>query len=188
MGTWVISFVGFAALYGTALSLVLLGALALAGRFPGWRVLPLLVLTLSFVFLTMHPFPDPDTLICPVPTATPQLMPGGFFQIAPILRGVDASLREWLTNLTIVATAMNFVVCLFIGLAFARLTPGLGKAALFGAGLTLFVELTQLTGLWGIYPCAYRQFNVDDLIMNLLGVLVGAALFRRVRNRSERAP
>ena len=39
--------------------------------------------------------------------------------------------------------------------------------------LSLFFEITQLTGLYGIYPRAYRIFDVDDLIVNTLGGLVG---------------
>lgn len=39
--------------------------------------------------------------------------------------------------------------------------------------LSLFFELTQLTGLYFIYPNAYRLFDVDDLIINTLGGVVG---------------
>ncbi len=39
--------------------------------------------------------------------------------------------------------------------------------------LSLFFELTQLTGLYFIYPHPYRFFDVDDLIMNTLGGTMG---------------
>lgn len=39
--------------------------------------------------------------------------------------------------------------------------------------LSLFFELTQLSGLYGIYPRPYRLFDVDDLIINTLGGLFG---------------
>lgn len=42
--------------------------------------------------------------------------------------------------------------------------------------LSLFFELTQLTGLYGIYPRAYRLFDIDDLIINTLGGLLGYAI------------
>ncbi len=35
--------------------------------------------------------------------------------------------------------------------------------------LSLFFELTQVTGLYGIYNCAYRLFDIDDLFLNTLG-------------------
>lgn len=39
--------------------------------------------------------------------------------------------------------------------------------------LSLFFELTQLSGLYGIYPRPYRLFDVDDLILNTIGGLLG---------------
>src|SRR5699024_6230157 len=48
----------------------------------------------------------------------------------------------------------------------------------FGLGflLSLFYEVTQLTGIYGIYNCPYRIFDVDDLILNSTGALVGFLL------------
>ncbi|MFJ7921806.1 VanZ family protein [Lysinibacillus fusiformis] len=39
--------------------------------------------------------------------------------------------------------------------------------------LTLFYEITQRTGIYGIFNCAYRIFDVDDLLLNSVGALVG---------------
>jgi len=39
--------------------------------------------------------------------------------------------------------------------------------------LSLFFELTQLSGLYFIYPSPYRLFDVDDLLMNTLGGVLG---------------
>ena len=39
--------------------------------------------------------------------------------------------------------------------------------------LSLFFELTQLSGLYFIYPRGYRLFDVDDLIANTLGGVTG---------------
>ena len=39
--------------------------------------------------------------------------------------------------------------------------------------LSLFFEITQFTGLYGIYPRPYRLFDVDDLILNTAGGLFG---------------
>ena len=47
------------------------------------------------------------------------------------------------------------------------------KTLLFSFGLSLFFELTQLSGLYGIYPYAYRFFDVDDLIANTVGGVAG---------------
>lgn len=48
--------------------------------------------------------------------------------------------------------------------------------------LTLFFELTQLTGLYFIYPRSYRIFDVDDLFLNTMGGLLGygfGSIFKR---------
>lgn len=42
--------------------------------------------------------------------------------------------------------------------------------------LSLFFELTQLTGDYGIYPRSYRLFDVDDLLLNTTGGFVGFGL------------
>ena len=39
--------------------------------------------------------------------------------------------------------------------------------------LSLFFELTQLSGLYFIYPAPYRLFDVDDLILNTTGGALG---------------
>ena len=44
---------------------------------------------------------------------------------------------------------------------------------IFSFGYSLFFELTQLSGLYGIYPYPYRFFEVDDLICNTLGGMLG---------------
>lgn len=40
-------------------------------------------------------------------------------------------------------------------------------------GLSLVFELTQLSGLFGLYPRPYRLADVDDLMTNTLGGMVG---------------
>ena len=47
------------------------------------------------------------------------------------------------------------------------------KTLLFSFLLSLFFEITQLTGLYFIYPRPYRLFDVDDLLLNTLGGILG---------------
>lgn len=68
------------------------------------------------------------------------------------------------------------------------------KAMGFTFLLTLFYEVTQVTGIYGIYNCAYRIFDVDDLLLNTGGGLLGffvapavLALFPSRQNINERA-
>ena len=43
------------------------------------------------------------------------------------------------------------------------------KTLILSFCLSLFFELTQLSGLYFIYPRSYRLFDVDDLLANTLG-------------------
>lgn len=49
----------------------------------------------------------------------------------------------------------------------------LKKTMFYSFCYTLFFELTQLTGLYFIYPRGYRVFDVDDLLLNTLGGVIG---------------
>lgn len=49
----------------------------------------------------------------------------------------------------------------------------LKKCVFYSFCLSLFFEITQLSGLYGIYSRGYRLFDVDDLILNTLGGLIG---------------
>lgn len=49
----------------------------------------------------------------------------------------------------------------------------LKKTILITFSVSLFFELTQLSGLYGFYNAPYRVFDVDDLMMNTLGGYLG---------------
>lgn len=50
------------------------------------------------------------------------------------------------------------------------------KTVLLTFLLSLFFEVTQVTGLYFIYPRAYRLFDFDDLMLNTLGGMLGYAV------------
>ena len=59
----------------------------------------------------------------------------------------------------------------------------LKQTLLYSFLLSLFFELTQLSALYGIYPGPYRLADVEDLICNSLGGLLGyqtASLFLKI--------
>ena len=49
-------------------------------------------------------------------------------------------------------------------------------ATVSGAGVSILLELTQGTGLWYVYPCAYRVADIDDIILNTTGAFIGAVI------------
>jgi len=182
------------ALAGTGLAFLLLRA-ATSGRADGWRPQArharVIGLVAFFLILTQHPFPDRDTLDCSQGGAQPILQPFATLSRFALLWERGGGLRPWLGDKMVQASTMNFVLCLLIGLAIARHLRGrlvVLQAFLCGAALSLTAELLQLTAFLGFYPCPYRQFEVDDLILNISGVMAGVALARLLWNRSRRLP
>lgn len=80
-----------------------------------------------------------------------------------------------------VLTQRSFLQAFFNGILLFPLGVYLGyyfkkpflKAVLLAFGVSLFFEITQLTGLYGIYKTPYRLFDVDDLFLNTLGGVLG---------------
>ncbi len=57
------------------------------------------------------------------------------------------------------------------------------KAILVSFAVTAFIEIGQLTGLFFIFKGSYRLFDVDDLMLNTLGSLLGYFGIRRAEGR-----
>jgi hypothetical protein len=196
-----------AATFG-AVATLLLGTLGVAaGLRLRVQLVALSFATLFFLGLTQLPLPDPALLKtrCPLIGAQPNWLP--FYTVDQVYQEWRAYLlhphmlplhvlslgpgtvegrltqQGWQTVLRegwTLPAGLNFLVCLPIG---ALLFPYVRRVrAVVGAGfaLSLAVELTQLTGTWGFYPCAYRKFDMDDLVLNTLGVALGFALARRL--------
>jgi hypothetical protein len=88
--------------------------------------------------------------------------------------------------------ALNVLLFVPLGYYVRRiLGRGVVVATLAGLATSLVIETTQLTGVWNIYDCAYRLFDVDDLMVNTLGAVGGSllsAVFVRRRERAEPLP
>ncbi|MCK6064924.1 MULTISPECIES: VanZ family protein [Microbacterium] len=119
---------------------------------------------------TLLPLPDPDTMVC----AGVNLNPAQF--VADILEAISAP-GAFLTNPAVLQLLLN--VALFVPLGcFVRVLGqrGVVVSAVLGLSISAIVEFTQLTGVWGLYPCAYRVFDVDDLLTNTIGAVIGSLL------------
>ena len=145
------------------------------GRAGGWTTLVFycfLFYLLAALMQTIIPLPANPAEYCAGQTyaSTPQLRP---FYFVDVLETRARASGTWL-NPALGSTALNVVLLapLAFFLRYLVGTRFLAATAL-GFGTSLFFELTQLTGLWFIYPCAYRLFSVDDLILNTAGVALG---------------
>jgi len=86
-----------------------------------------------------------------------------------------------LASWTVMQMALNVVLFLPLGVILRHLWKvGLGRITLIGFGVSLFIELTQLTGNWFTAPCAYRVADINDVITNTAGAFLGAALVLRM--------
>lgn len=71
----------------------------------------------------------------------------------------------------ILANIVFFIPLGFIAGRLGRIK--LVPALLLGTATSVLIETAQLTGLFGIYPYAYRCCDITDVITNTLGVLFG---------------
>ncbi|GAA4541029.1 VanZ family protein [Pseudonocardia xishanensis] len=130
-----------------------------------------LVYALALVTYTLLPLPASDGTLCTsrIARAGAQLHPFAF--VADI---ATYDMANPLRNPA--ALQVLFNVALFVPLG--ALLRHLGRRSvltvtLAGAAVSALIEVTQLTGVWFLYPCPYRLFDVDDLIANTAGALLG---------------
>lgn len=136
---------------------------------------------LSLWTYTLLPLPDRADLRC----AGRQFEPLG--SIRPALDRSVAGL-ELLGDPAFLQVALNVLLFVPFGF-FVRRVPrrGVVVATLAGLATSGLVEVTQGTGVWGLFPCAYRVLDVDDLLLNTLGAVLGSLLsVPLVRRRPDR--
>lgn len=128
-------------------------------------------------FLVILPLPSIEE-VRNLTTARWQLIPFTF--ISDILNAVPFQINNFQTYWNTIKTYaffqafFNVLLCLPFGVYlhyYFKCT--LKQTILYTFLLSLFFELTQLTGLYFIYPRGYRLFDVDDLMLNTLGGIVG---------------
>lgn len=120
---------------------------------------------LGLLAFTMYPMPDDPTAYCLTHHLGPQLDLLRFIQDAQ--SGLSGVLQ--LVMNVVLFIPLGFMLGRWAGWKFWQ-TAGTGLAC------SIFIETTQLTGIWGLYPCAYRYFDVDDMLTNTIGAMLGYAL------------
>ena len=123
-------------------------------------------------FLAIFPLPDRDSIDMSSPVC--QLIPFNF--ILDIIKESSQFKSFWLvlTDSSVYTVLFNILMFIPFGMYLRYyFKNNLKKTILFSFLFSLFLELTQLTGLYFIYPHPYRLFDVDDLIINTLGGIIG---------------
>ncbi|MBQ9119821.1 MAG: VanZ family protein [Lachnospiraceae bacterium] len=85
-------------------------------------------------------------------------------------QGWVAFLKNWAGLEPVCNVIMLIPFGFFLRYYFKR---GFWQTLLFSLLLSVFFELTQLSGLYGIYPRPYRYVDVNDLFNNTLGGCIG---------------
>lgn len=155
----------------------------------GYLPLSVLVISFSFIFYSLAAFflvilPLPatrDTCAMQAPnTQHYSLIPFKF--IEDTLKGNWLDIKNPATYVLLFKqpafyqTFFNFLLLLPLGVYLRYYLVEKAywwKATIVLFCTTLFFEITQLTGIYGIYNCAYRLFDVDDLMMNTFGGVIG---------------
>lgn len=140
----------------------------------------------SILSLTLTPIGDANSITNPE-LYYPRLYVGWSWQQAWELTD-GMGLRRFATA---VYAQLFFNIAMFVPLGFFTagcLRWGLRATALSGFALSTFIELSQLTGNWGLAGFTYRTFDVDDIVNNTAGAVLGALcvlVVRAVRTRRE---
>lgn len=149
------------------------------GRFGAGRAVlaaGFVIYLLGLAGFVLLPLPADITALCAHGGVRAQLRP--LYALDDIARGrTGDGLVSWLRSPPLVPLLFNVTLFVPLGM-FVRHLFGRGRLVtlVIGLAVSLLVECTQLTGVWFLFPCAYRQFNVDDLIANTVGTGLGVLL------------
>lgn len=158
------------------------------------------IMTYLFVFyvqtiylLAILPLPDPSDVAThsePLKNFI-QLMPFSYIgDIKEYFQDHTFSLIALLKAPPFYQAVFNVVMLFPLGVFLRnRFHLSFKKVLLLGFLLSLFFEITQITGLYGLYDSPYRVFDVDDLINNTLGAVIGygmAPIFRPLFPNKEK--
>ena len=135
---------------------------------------------LGLGLFTLYPMPDNPASFCAKQSLSPQFIPLHWIvDVAQPSKHITAALQ-------IIANICFFMpLGAFVALYFRK---HIRFAIAAGLGLSFLIEITQLTGLFHIYPCSYRLFDVDDLAMNTLGTILGYAMTFRLKKYLKSQP
>jgi glycopeptide antibiotics resistance protein len=126
------------------------------------------VYALALWTYTLLPMPAEDTYRC----QGSQLR---LFGSLAAVRLPDDGPAALLRDPVFLQVALNLLLFVPLGyLVRAVLHRGVVVATSLGFAISLLIEVTQRTGVWNLYDCAYRLFDVDDLVVNTLGATVGS--------------
>jgi glycopeptide antibiotics resistance protein len=156
------------------------------GTISFWRFF----MTFSFVFylltayfLIILPLPSKEYVArlaakhYPIYNLDPSVVVKDFLHYNPLMNHGLKAWKAGLMHSTFIQPFFNIVLLVPLGFFLNYYFKFKFKTTLICSfALSLFFELTQLTALYGLYSRPYRLFDVDDLILNTLGGIIGYSL------------
>lgn len=128
-------------------------------------------------FLVVLPLPDPASVAGekgPFVQLHPFVFLRTFLQNSPFILHNPRTYLPALASPEFREPLLNVLLTLPFGIYLSYyFRENLPKTVLTTFLLSLFFELSQLTGLYGLYPKPYRLFSIDDLMLNTLGGFLG---------------
>ena len=124
-------------------------------------------------YMVMLPLPSIE-YVKNLNTPYTQLVPFQFIKDITATVSFDVANLKDIINIfshsTIYVVVFNFILTLPFGVYLKYyFNKKWYQTIIYSFLFSLFFELTQLSGLYGIYPRPYRLFDVDDLIVNTAG-------------------
>ena len=145
--------------------------------FKGLIIYSFVFYLMAAFFMTLLPLPSKE-FVATLTGPYAQLVPFSF--VFDIMRESNLNLLQpktylhALTEPVILQVLFNVVLTIPFGVYLRYyFKKDLKQVFFFSLAMSLFYEVTQITGVYGLYPRPYRLFDVDDLMLNTLGGLVG---------------
>ncbi len=135
---------------------------------------------LCALFLAILPLPDVEKvrrMTGPVAQLVPLRTMMGLLDVKGFDPASPATYASLLRSPALFQIVANLVMFMPLGVYLRYyFRCNVRRTLLLGFCFSLFIEITQLTGDFFLYPRPYRLFDVDDLIINTLGALCGYLL------------
>ncbi|UAL30427.1 VanZ family protein [Nocardioides rotundus] len=149
------------------------------GRFDALRMLWTtagFIYATAIVAFTVFPLPEFTPGYCAAHATEPLFDPLRFpRELIDLIQtqGAMAVASDWL----VWEFTLNMVLFIPFGLIVRRVFEWPRGVVLAAAlGTSVLIELTQLTGNWGLAPCPYRFADTTDLVTNTTGAVIGMGL------------
>ena len=192
MGTYAtstaITVVGTALLLPVAMLPILAVVTRRYGALRGWPLFAsvgLLGSSVALAAFTIFPLPDPATLECTGGSLSSYWETEWFASIRLIGDAwANVGFPAVLWSTAFLQVALNVAFFIPYGFFLHQVTRWSGvRVVLVGLATSALIEVTQGTGVFGLYPCPYRVLDFGDLIINTLGAAIGVLISVAVRRQ-----